>query len=109
MSETEARELYKMCVFLPGSCVLNKSTVSHRFFSGCQIFIPLFDPSCDTFDSLKSRTPFCFDSILAVASKIRAGNRPPGETFQRCLEEAQGIARSTLFGPIVRKEAVQGM
>jgi hypothetical protein len=25
------------------------------------------------------------------------------------LEEAQGIARSTLFGPIVRKEAVMAM
>ena len=32
-----------------------------------------------------------------------------GQTFQRCLEEAQGIARSTLFGPIVRKEAVMAM
>lgn len=32
-----------------------------------------------------------------------------GQTFQRCLEEGQGIARSTLFGPIVRKEAVMAM
>ncbi|KAF8322111.1 hypothetical protein DL93DRAFT_2093394 [Clavulina sp. PMI_390] len=92
VSETEARELYKI------------------FFSGCHIFIPCFDPtSFDTFDSLKSRTPFCFDSILAVASKIRAGSGLPSETFHRCLEEAQGIARSTLFGPVVRKEAVQAM
>ncbi|KAH9859038.1 hypothetical protein C2E23DRAFT_714158, partial [Lenzites betulinus] len=28
--------------------------------------------------------------------------------FYQCLEEAQGIARSSLFGPVVRKEAVQG-
>lgn len=34
---------------------------------------------------------------------------PLGQTFHRCLEEAQGIARSTLFGPIVRKEAVMAM
>jgi hypothetical protein len=109
VSETEARELYATCVSLLGSVGPKQLTIlSHRFFSGCQIFIPLFDPTYDTFDSLKSRTPFCFDSILAVASKIRAGNRPPSETFHRCLEEAQGIARSTLFGPIVRKEAVQG-
>jgi hypothetical protein len=47
--------------------------------------------------------------LFAVAAKIRAGNGPLGNTFHRCLEEAQGIARSTLFGPIVRKEAVMAM
>ena len=55
------------------------------------------------------RTPWTFDSILAIAAKIRSGNGPPSPTFHKCLEEAQGIARSSLFGPIVRKEAVQGM
>ena len=54
------------------------------------------------------RTPWTFDAILAVASKIRAGTGPLPPTFYRTLEEAQGIARSTLFGPVVRKEAVQG-
>ncbi|KAG8906158.1 hypothetical protein FRB99_007472 [Tulasnella sp. 403] len=91
VADAEARELYTI------------------FFSGCHIFIPLFDPAYDTFESLRDRTPFCFDAVLAVASKIRAGTGPPSETFHRCLEEAQGIARSTLFGPIVRKEAVQAM
>lgn len=55
------------------------------------------------------RTPWTFDSILAVAAKIRSGNGPLSPTFYKCLEEAQGIARSSLFGPIVGKEAVQGM
>lgn len=82
--------------------------LSPSFFSGCHLFIPLFDPAYDTFESLRDRTPFCFDAILAVAAKIRVGNGQPGATFHRCLEEAQGIARSTLFGPVVRKEAVQG-
>ncbi|KAF8590908.1 hypothetical protein K439DRAFT_1116990 [Ramaria rubella] len=81
----------------------------HIFFSGCHLFIPLFDPAYDTYEGLRERTPFCFDAILAVASKIRSGNGPPTPTFYKCLEEAQGIARSTLFGPIVRKEAVQAM
>jgi hypothetical protein len=39
---------------------------------------------------------------------MKYGSGPPTATFYRCLEEAQGIARSTLFGPVVRKEAVQG-
>lgn len=90
VDDAEARELY------------------HIFFSGCHLFIPLFDPAYDTYEGLKERTPFCFDAILAVASKVKAGSGPPSPTFYKCLDEAQGIARSTLFGPIVRKEAVQG-
>lgn len=54
------------------------------------------------------RSPWTFDAILAVAGKIRSGNGPLSSTFYQCLEEAQGIARSSLFGPVVRKEAVQG-
>jgi hypothetical protein len=80
----------------------------HSFFAGCHLFIPLFDPSYDTYESLMERTPWTFDAILAVAGKIRSGNGPLSQTFYKCLEEAQGIARSSLFGPVVRKEAVQG-
>jgi hypothetical protein len=69
----------------------------------------LFDPAYDTYESLQERSPWTFDAILAIAAKIRSGNGPLTSTFYKCLEEAQGIARSSLFGPVVRKEAVQGM
>ncbi|OWT40828.1 hypothetical protein C362_01041 [Cryptococcus neoformans Bt1] len=91
VSEEEARELWDI------------------FFSGCHYFVPLWDKSYDTYETYIERTPFSTNSLLAVAAKIRAGNGPVDETFHRCLEEAQGIARSTLFGPIVRKEAVMAM
>ncbi|KAM5531278.1 hypothetical protein V8D89_015079 [Ganoderma adspersum] len=91
VSDTEARELY------------------HIFFSGCHIFIPVFDPSYDAYEGLMERTPWTFDALLAVAAKIRSGTGPLIPAFYKCLEEAQGIARSSLFGPVVRKEAVQGM
>lgn len=81
----------------------------NSFFAGCHLFIPLFDPVYDTYESLMERSPWTFDAILAVAGKIRSGNGPLSPTFYKCLEEAQGIARSSLFGPVVRKEAVQGM
>jgi hypothetical protein len=55
------------------------------------------------------RSPWTFDAILAIAAKIRSGRAALGPTFYKCLEEAQGIARSSLFGPVVRKEAVMGM
>jgi hypothetical protein len=79
------------------------------FFSGCHYFIPLFDPTYDTYENLSERSPWTFDAILAVAGKIKSGNGSLNSTFYKCLEEAQGIARSSLFGPVVRKEAVQGM
>ncbi|ODN84061.1 hypothetical protein, variant [Cryptococcus amylolentus CBS 6039] len=88
VSETEARELWDI------------------FFSGCHYFLPIFDKSYDTFETFVDRTPFSTNGLLAVAAKIRAGNGPPGQTFESCLAEGQGIARSTLFGPVVRKEAV---
>ncbi|KAF8738065.1 hypothetical protein AX14_012041 [Amanita brunnescens Koide BX004] len=91
VSDSEARELFNI------------------FFSGCHLFIPLFDPAYDTYESLMERSPWTFDAILAVAGKIRSGNGSLSPTFYKCLEEAQGIARSSLFGPVVRKEAVQGM
>ncbi|KAI0743621.1 hypothetical protein C8Q80DRAFT_1107676 [Daedaleopsis nitida] len=91
VSDGEARELY------------------HIFFSGCHVFIPLFDPTYDTYEGLMDRSPWTFDAILAVAAKIRSGTGPLIPAFYKCLEEAQGIARSSLFGPVVRKEAVQGM
>ncbi|KAF8914524.1 hypothetical protein CPB85DRAFT_535870 [Mucidula mucida] len=91
VTDSEARELY------------------HIFFAGCHLFIPVFDPTYDTYESLMARTPWTFDAILAIASKIRSGSGPMTPTFHACLAEAQGIARSSLFGPVVRKEAVQGM
>ncbi|KAL0072356.1 hypothetical protein AAF712_000119 [Marasmius tenuissimus] len=91
VADSEARELYNI------------------FFAGCHLFIPVFDPAYDTYESLTERSPWTFDAILAVAGKIRSGNGPLSPTFYKCLEEAQGIARSSLFGPVVRKEAVQGM
>ncbi|SRR6266576_4283405 len=89
--------------------LLRYSGSLHSFFSGCHLFIPLFDPAYDTYESVMERSPWTFDAILAVAGKIRSGNGPLSPTFYKCLEEAQGIARSTLFGPVVRKEAVQGI
>jgi hypothetical protein len=90
-------------------------TLNHRhpnpvsFFTGCHYFVPLWDKTYDIYESYIERTPFSTNGLLAVAAKIRAGNGPLGQTFHWCLEEAQGIARSTLFGPIVRKEAVMAI
>ena len=85
-----------------------RDLIPRSFFSGCHLFIPIFDVSYDSYEGLIERSPWTFDAILAVAGKIKSGNNPPAPSFYKALEEAQGIARSSLFGPVVRKEAVQG-
>jgi len=54
------------------------------------------------------RSPWTFNAILTVAAKVRSGNGPLSPTFYKCLEETQAVARSSLFGAVMRKEAVQG-
>jgi hypothetical protein len=76
------------------------------FFSGCHPFILIFYVSYNSYDELKERSPWTFDAILAVAGKIKSGNNPPAPSFYKALEESQGIARSSLFGPVVLKKAV---
>jgi hypothetical protein len=97
-----------MCVNVSDSDSSTRVLIPYSFFSGCHLFIPIFDVSYDSYDGLKERSPWTFDAILAVAGKIKSGNNPPAPSFYKALEEAQGIARSSLFGPVVRKEAVQG-
>jgi hypothetical protein len=111
---------------------------SVSFFTGCHYFVPLWDKTYDTFETYTDRTPFSTNGKPASKSSaqlmyfrsVSCGRKdtrrewyapffpltyhsyllgPLGQTFHRCLEEAQGIARSTLFGPIVRKEAVMAM
>lgn len=96
------------CKQTPSSYLSRADFGTCSFFAGCHLFIPLFDPEYDTYESIMERTPWTFDAILVIAAKIRSGNGPLIPTFYKCLEEAQGIARSSLFGPVVRKEAVQG-
>ena len=70
---------------------------TNSFFSGCHLFIPVFDPLYDSYDNLCTRTPWCFDAVLAVAAKVKYGSGPPTATFYRCLEEAHDGPRSDIL------------
>jgi hypothetical protein len=77
VSETEARELWDMCVGCTARVILVGTQLilkPHRFFSGCHYFVPLWDKSYDTYETYVERTPFSTNGLLAVAAKIRAGN-----------------------------------
>ena len=49
------------------------------FFSGCNIFIPVFDPTYDTYEGLMERTPWTFDALLARKADL-------AETVERDLD-----------------------
>lgn len=71
---------------------------------------PILDPMYDTWESLHERSPWSINAILSVA-----GQRMPNadadvvKAAEYATEEAHGIARSSLFGPTVRKEGAQAM
>ncbi|KAE8152308.1 C6 transcription factor [Aspergillus avenaceus] len=80
-----------------------------RFMGGSKNFLPLFDPIRDTFDSIRSRSLFCFTVIIYLASRAVIDLR--GDThLQRVLQdEAQRLAEDSFFERPTKLETVQGM
>ena len=82
----------------------------YSYFAHCHPFFAILDEREDTYEAMRDRTPWAVDSILATGS---ARIPDPSPEIQLAAEhssvEAHGIARSSLFGPTVRKEGVQAM
>ncbi|KAL4904346.1 hypothetical protein BDW74DRAFT_29477 [Aspergillus multicolor] len=83
--------------------------IYERFMNCSKNFIPLFDPVRDTFDSIRSRSLFCFTVIVYLASRAASDFR--GNThLQRVLQdEAQRLAEDSFFAKPTKLETVQGM
>ncbi|KAL8278963.1 hypothetical protein RQP46_008632 [Phenoliferia psychrophenolica] len=80
------------------------------YFAHCHRFFAILDERDDTYEAMRQRTPWAVDSILATASaRILDPTQEIQIAAEHAAEEAQGIARSSLFGPTVRKEGVQAM
>ncbi|KAJ6022559.1 uncharacterized protein N7446_012909 [Penicillium canescens] len=80
-----------------------------RFTGGSKNYLGLFDPIRDTFDSIRSRSLFCFTVIIYLASRAVSDLR--GDThLQRVLQdEAQRLAEDSFFERPTKLETVQGM
>ncbi|CAK9787310.1 hypothetical protein CC85DRAFT_272355 [Cutaneotrichosporon oleaginosum] len=79
------------------------------YYSGSSNFIPCYDPSFDTWDSLKIRSPFSITTIVMVGARVRDGGGPVSDVQRLCREHVQKIAQGTMFNPVARVEAVQAM
>ncbi|WVN85319.1 uncharacterized protein L203_100464 [Cryptococcus depauperatus CBS 7841] len=79
------------------------------FYSGSSNFIPCYDPAVDTWESLRERSPFSITAIIWVGARVRDGGGPYSEVQKACRAHAETIAKGTLFNPVHRIEAIQGM
>ncbi|KAJ9092612.1 hypothetical protein QFC19_008650 [Naganishia cerealis] len=91
VSETEARELFDL------------------FFSGSSNFLPVYDPTYDSWDDLRMRSPFSISAIVATGARVRDGGGPMSKTHRLALDHSRKIALGTMFTPVTRIEAVQSM
>ncbi|EXJ80893.1 hypothetical protein A1O3_07181 [Capronia epimyces CBS 606.96] len=99
--ESLARELFERSVPL---------TNATRFQVRCNVYLPLFDPLTDTFESIRSRSSFCFAAILAIAARLpNASQFNEPRVMELCQGEARALAVETLFDSTPRVETVQGM
>lgn len=72
--------------------------------TGAGVFLPIFDPILDSFETLRTREPFCFAVILTLASCIgRSGHR------EQCLSEVKELLARSLFHYPASLGKVQGM
>ncbi|WRT65340.1 uncharacterized protein IL334_002283 [Kwoniella shivajii] len=79
------------------------------FFHGAHAFIPVFDPSKDTLESLRDRSSFSITAILFVGQKIKDAGREVSNLQKSLKDHAEYIGKTTLFSPIAHIEALQAM
>lgn len=76
---------------------------------GSKNYLPLFDPIRDTFDSIRSRSLFCFTVIIYLASRAVADLRSDTHMQRVLQDEAQRLAEDSFFERPTKLETVQGM
>ncbi|OKL58955.1 hypothetical protein UA08_05936 [Talaromyces atroroseus] len=83
--------------------------IYERFINGSKNFLPLFDPIRDTFDSIRSRSLFCFTVIIYLASRAVLDLRSNTHMQRVLQDEAQRLAEDSFFERPTKLETVQGM
>lgn len=83
------------------------------FFSGCDRYVPVFDPSHDTLENVRHRSALLFSAICSVGSRVLTGSeshhsRLLGVHTQRMLNAAIAAPPSR-GGPQVCLETVQAL
>ncbi|KAL7424794.1 hypothetical protein Q5752_000478 [Cryptotrichosporon argae] len=79
------------------------------FMAHCAVYVPIFDPEYDTWDSLRKRSPFIITTIIMIGAKVEDAGGPVSDLQSKCRQHAENIGMSTLFTPVARIELLQAM
>lgn len=79
------------------------------FMNGAAHYVPIFEPTVDTWESLLKRSPFTVTVLMYVGAKIEDAGGPPSELQTRLKDHAETIGMHTLFTPVARIEVLQAM
>lgn len=69
----------------------------------------MLDPKEDTWEDVRVRSPFLVTVILYVASRARDGCERASDLTRKCREQAENMAKATVFSPIATLETVQSL
>nr|XP_019050106.1 hypothetical protein I302_00527 [Kwoniella bestiolae CBS 10118]OCF29036.1 hypothetical protein I302_00527 [Kwoniella bestiolae CBS 10118] len=109
-SDVSTPSVKSMDPMVKGICSeLHGKQLFDLFFKGAHAFIPVYDPSTDTWESLRRRSPFSISAILFVGQKIVDAGHEPSELQKQLKDHAEKIGNTTLFSPIANAEALQAM
>ncbi|KAG0155020.1 hypothetical protein PDIDSM_593 [Penicillium digitatum] len=92
-----------------GRGIVSEELARVMFTGGSKNFLPLFDPIRDTFDSVRSRSLFCFTVIIYLASRAVTDLRRDTHMQRVLQDEAQRLAEDSFFERPTKLETVQGM
>ncbi|KAL8292135.1 hypothetical protein RQP46_001601 [Phenoliferia psychrophenolica] len=72
----------------------------------CHPYIAILDPAYDTYESLRRRSAFLFNTVIFTASRAQGGNLPPSKELTIAAEETKLHAHSASSGrPLVLSDA----
>ncbi|GLB21488.1 hypothetical protein AtubIFM61612_002036 [Aspergillus tubingensis] len=93
----------------PKSDIIARGIISEERARVIKNFLALFDPIRDTFDSVRSRSLFCFSVIIYLASRAVMDLRSDTHLQRVLQDEAQRLAEDSFFERPTKVETVQGM
>jgi hypothetical protein len=78
------------------------------FFTGCDRFVPVFDPHFDTFDSVRARSSMLFDTICTVGCKMTNGSS--SQAYQLLNKDSKSRVCEVLVGSLAPSpESIQAL
>lgn len=112
IGDTEARALVHLCVSLPSLCVSPHKALtrrrSQRWMRECEPFCAVLDAGYDTYESMRKRSPFLFNTVIYTALRMSERNAPPSKELLAAAEETRRFARDMVFENNPDLEVVQG-